>query len=69
MPAYEINYFKQDGSLAGKFTAQCDSDTVAKVLAHAFKMDDARQLEVWNGETLIYTRPQQANQVSEGPAH
>lgn len=61
MTPYEINYFKQDGSLAGKFTAQCASDTAAKVLAHAMKMDDARQIEVWHGETLIYTRPQQTH--------
>jgi hypothetical protein len=58
MTAYEINYFKPDGSLAGKFTAQCESDTAAKVLAHAMKIDGARQMEVWRqGETLIYTRP------------
>jgi hypothetical protein len=58
MLAYEINYLKTDGSLAAKFSAQCNDDTQAKVLAHAMKMDGARQIEVWKGQTLIYSRPQ-----------
>jgi hypothetical protein len=58
MPAYEIVYLNDDGSLAAKFAAQCHGDTQAKVLAHAMKMDGTRQIEVWNGKTLIYTRPQ-----------
>jgi hypothetical protein len=58
MPAYEIVYLNDDGSLAAKFAAQCQGDTEAKVLAHAMKMDGTRQLEVWNGKTLIYTRPE-----------
>lgn len=58
MPAYEIVYLNDDGSLAAKFAAQCRGDVQAKVLAHAMKMDGTHQLEVWNGKTLIYTRPQ-----------
>jgi hypothetical protein len=58
MNPYEINYLKHDGSLAAKFTTQCSDDTQAKVLAHAMKLDGARQIEVWQGQTLIYTRPQ-----------
>lgn len=58
MPAYEILYLNDDGSLAAKFAAQCQGDTQAKVLAHAMKMEGAHQLEVWNGKTLICTRPE-----------
>ena len=61
MTAYEINYLKTDGTLAAKFTAQCETDTAAKVLAHAMKMAGARQIEVWQGKTLIYCRPQHTN--------
>jgi hypothetical protein len=58
MPAYEIFYLNDDGSLAAKFAAQCRGDIQAKVLAHAMKMDGARQIEVWNEKTLIYARPE-----------
>lgn len=58
MPAYEIVYLNDDGSLAAKFAAQCQGDTQAKVLAHAMKLEGRHQLEVWNDRTLIYTRPE-----------
>ena len=57
MPAYEICYFDEDGSLTYKFSATCDDDQRAKILAHAMKLPSAKRLEVWSGETLIYTRP------------
>ena len=69
MSPYEINYFKPDGSLAGKFLAECESDTAAKVLAHAMKMQGARQLEVWHGETLIYARPQELAEQARASHH
>jgi hypothetical protein len=58
MPNYEINYLHDDGSLACKFEAQCEDDTHAKVLAHAMKDHDHKGLEVWNGTSLVYQRPQ-----------
>jgi hypothetical protein len=58
MPAYEINYRHHDGSLTAKIETHCASDKEAKILAHAMKMDGAGALEVWQGETLIYARPQ-----------
>ena len=58
MPAYEINYRHDDGSLTAKIETHCASDREAKILAHAMKMDGACQLEVWQGDTLIYARPQ-----------
>lgn len=58
MPAYEITYRHGDGSLTAKIETHCASDKEAKILAHAMKMDGARQLEVWLGDTLIYARPQ-----------
>jgi len=57
MPAYEICYLDEEGALTYKFTADCDDDKRAKILAHAMKMPSARKLEVWSGESLIYTRP------------
>jgi hypothetical protein len=57
MPAYEICYLDEGGALTYKFTADCDDDQRAKILAHAMKMPSARKLEVWSGEALIYARP------------
>ena len=57
MPAYEISYLDQDGSLTYKFSATCDNDQRAKILAHAMKLPSAKRLEVWSGDALIYTRP------------
>jgi len=60
MPAYEINYLHDDGSLAAKFAAQCNGDREAKILAHAMKLEGPLRIEVWNGKALIYARPQKA---------
>ena len=57
MPAYEICYRDEAGSLTYKFSANCDDDQRAKILAHAMKLPSAKKLEVWSGEALIYTRP------------
>lgn len=58
MPAYEIHYRHNDGTLSAKIETQCASDKDAKIFAHAMKMDGVRHFEVWQGETLIYERPQ-----------
>lgn len=58
MPAYEIDYRHEDGSLTAKIETWCASDKEAKILAHAMKMDGVRRIEVWQGDTLIYERPQ-----------
>lgn len=60
MPAYEICYLDENGILTYKFVANCENDGRAKVLAHAMKLPEARRLEVWSGEELIYARPSQA---------
>jgi hypothetical protein len=57
MPAYEICYLDEGGALTYKFSATCDDDRRAKVLAHAMKTPSAKTLEVWSGEALIYARP------------
>ena len=62
MPAYEITYRHDDGSLTAKIETHCASDKEAKILAHAMKMQGAHQLEVWQGDTLIYARPQGRNE-------
>jgi hypothetical protein len=57
MPDYEICYLKDDGSLAGKFAANCTTEMQAKILAHAMRLDSTRGIEVWSGNQLIYRRP------------
>jgi hypothetical protein len=57
MPSYEICYLNNDGSLAGKFAATCETQMQAKILAHAMRLDSARGIEVWDGSELIYRRP------------
>ena len=63
MPAYEICYLDDDGTLTYKFLANCEDDGRAKVLAHAMKLPSAKRLEVWNGEALIYARPSRVAQA------
>ncbi len=58
MPDYEICYLKDDGSLAGKFAASCDTEMQAKILAHAMKLDPSHRIEVWDGSALVYRRPE-----------
>lgn len=57
MPAYDICYLDETGGLTYKFSATCDDDQRAKVLAHAMKLPSTKKLEVWSGEKLIYARP------------
>ena len=66
MPAYEITYRHDDGSLTAKIETHCASDKEAKILAHAMKMRGARRIEVWRGEMLVYERPQ--SRVDQAPA-
>src|SRR5579862_1547180 len=58
MPSFEICYFDDQGYLACSFSAVCDSETHAKVLAHAMKHSDYKTFEVWHERTLVYERPQ-----------
>jgi hypothetical protein len=57
VPAYEIRYLRKDGSLAARFFATCASDDDAKKLAHAIQLEGARQMAIWDGQRLFYTRP------------
>ena len=58
MPAYEICYLEQDGSLACAFSVVFDGEMRAKILAHAMKPADCHALEVWQGKDLVYRRPE-----------
>jgi hypothetical protein len=40
MPAYEICYRDDHGALTYKFSADCDDDQRAKILAHAMKPEN-----------------------------
>ncbi len=57
MPAYDIRYLDGEGFLAHTFSAVCEDDKRARVLAHAMKLPSNKRLEVWNGDALIYARP------------
>ena len=61
MAAYDICYMDQSGILSCKLIAMCGDDKDAKVLAHAMKLPDSKSLEVWNGEMLVYRRPEDAH--------
>lgn len=58
MPAYEIYYLKNDGAFAAALSATCRDDKEAKILAHAMKLAATRRIEVWDGERLVYERPE-----------
>jgi len=64
MPNYEICYLHEDGTLAGKFAAHCDTDMQAKIFAHAMRLDTAPRIEVWSESRLIYQRPGQPEQIA-----
>jgi hypothetical protein len=58
MPAYEIYYLKPNGVLGAALSATCRDDKEAKILAHAMKLAATRRIEVWDGERLVYERPE-----------
>lgn len=60
MPSYDICYLKDDGTLAGKLSAQCQNEKQAKILAHAMRLKGSRRIEVWDGKALVYQRPDRA---------
>ncbi len=56
MPAYDICYLEEDGSLACAFTVQFESEMRAKILPHAMKPPSCHRMDVWNGKELVYSR-------------
>lgn len=58
MPSYDIRYLNDDGTVEAQIAADCTNDTQAKVLAHAMKMRGSKRIEVWDGITLVYERPE-----------
>jgi hypothetical protein len=74
MPAYEIRYLDSNGGVAHHFSATCENDTKAKVIAHAMKSPADSGLEVWLSDVLIYQRgapllSQRPGQPSYGSLH
>ena len=61
MPAYEICYIDDRGKLSRTFSVVFDNEMRAKILAHAMKPAECRKFEVWEGDTLIYRRPELNN--------
>jgi hypothetical protein len=58
MPNYDIRYLDDDGRLKAKIATECANDMQAKVLAHAMKAEGSKRIEVWDGPTLVYERPE-----------
>jgi len=58
MPSYDIRYLNDDGTLRAKVATECDTDMHAKVMAHAMVAAGTKRIEVWDGSTLVYARPQ-----------
>ena len=58
MTSYDIRYLNAAGTLKAKIATECANDVHAKVLAHAMMADGARRIEVWDGPTLVYERPE-----------
>jgi hypothetical protein len=57
MPSFEIYYREQDGTLVEKFSVHCATPMHAKVMAHAMKVRPTAEIEVWQGDALVYERP------------
>ena len=55
--SFDICYLSADGRLLCKFVVQCRNATCAKVVAHAMKLPTYKRIEIWQGETVIYSRP------------
>lgn len=64
MPSYDIRYLDEDGSLKAKIATECANDMQAKVMAHAMKTAGSKRIEVWDGSTLVYERPERYMQAS-----
>jgi hypothetical protein len=58
MPNYDIRYLDDAGRLTAKIATECENDIQAKVLAHAMKTAGSKRIEVWDGPTLVYERPE-----------
>ncbi len=70
MPNYDIRYLDDAGTLKAKIATECANDTHAKVLAHAMKAAGSKRIEVWDGPTLIYARPERClgtNEIMRAP--
>lgn len=55
--SYDIFYLSADDRLICKLVVQCRNATCAKVMAHAMKLPAYKHIEIWCGETNIYSRP------------
>ena len=64
MRNYDICYLNDDGTLRAKVAAECASDMQAKVMAHALMAAGSKRIEVWDGATLVYERPER---IAEAP--
>ena len=64
MPNYDIRYLDDAGTVKAKIATECENDMQAKVLAHALKTAGSKRIEVWDGPTLVYERPERYARAS-----
>ena len=62
--SYDICYLSADDRLICKLVVQCRNSTCAKVMAHAMKLPPYKHIEIWCGETNIYSRPLRYHAIS-----
>lgn len=65
MPNFEIYYREPDGQLVEKFSVDCADTRQAKILAHAMKARRFSEIEVWQGDELVYERPTRISVLPE----
>ncbi len=68
MPAYEIYYLDDGGAVSCAFSVQFDNALSAKVLAHAMKPSECREMEVWQDGALVYRRPESDAELDDAAA-
>jgi hypothetical protein len=56
MPTYDIYHLDDDGAVSHKFSATCADHSRAKIVAHAMKLPDCKQLEIWIDGIVVYRR-------------
>lgn len=59
MRSYVICYLNTTNRLSCKMVVMCPNATCAKVMAQAMKLPHHKKIEIWQGETKIYSRPAQ----------
>ncbi len=69
MQCYDVQYLDLYGKLVDKFSICCDTVVQAKIMAHALKAHPFGQIEVWQGDALVYERPERFSREKDVNRH